>query len=109
MTQETKIEFENNWQFVSKVSNYTDLYIHKKHICPDGDGIELFINKYSSGRFIDFELFLFSGIPASHIYFDVVDLESWIKRFNIDRSDELQMVFQLADKFVELFYGENKN
>lgn len=62
-----KIEDKRVWtkrQVTKDVTSWTSMWW-----CPDGDGVELYIENEQSG----FELHCFSGIPASSIYIDTVD------------------------------------
>jgi len=106
-----KVTINNKtWVMQKNMTDY-QLWISQWY-CDDGDGAELYIDKYRSG----FELNCFSGIPASKIYVDVVDFGIlWRKAFGemsdgvkpIQNYTYTQQCVMLADWLCSIFcsYG----
>lgn len=99
-----------NWDLIEQASNnggFSKLYSHKKYKTPEGDGIELVYNNHTT--FSTMEIYLFSGIFSSHLFFDSIDLKFWCDKFNIKLNKENieETMLNLGDKFVELFYEQD--
>lgn len=69
-------------------------------VCPDGDGAEAYVP--DSGDKL--EVFCFSGIPSSHINFDMIDERRFWTEVGVDERTDLRVrIASISDHLCSLF------